>query len=36
MIKAEALIRNGIIVIRAGAEATIVWVQIQTTALRVV
>lgn len=33
MVKAEALIRDGIIVIRAGTQATIVWVQIQTAAL---
>lgn len=29
MVKAEALMRDGIIVIRAGTQATIVWVQIQ-------
>lgn len=33
MVKAEALIRDGMIVIRAGTQATIVWVQIQTAAL---
>lgn len=33
MVKAEALIRDGIIVIRAGTQATIVWIQIQTATL---
>lgn len=33
VVKAKALIRDGMIVIRAGTQAIIVWVQIQTAAL---